>query len=310
MRLSGLVIGLAISTLTWTQPMWANCLVIDQLDKLHALQSRLARDPDTGLFATDIRQLRVIISGLSNADTLDAVDGNSFTGHGADFIRFLQNTNALLQSASLDDPQSIRPHFTRAVRANLSEVSTHLTGLRCNRQQIAVDAAAAAEGSSGGDSDAEDLAEVAETLSRLAEEVLQVRSLVVLVAIGLTASIVTPLLQKWLILRKRRAKRHNTAYETQYKWDEGTTQGMLIDINCYGSKLRHEEDRPVPQGASIEIAIGETWAEGSVVWSNTHYSGVQFKRLISLADVDIVRGKVAKKKASSKTQNGAAKGAV
>lgn len=310
MRRFGLAISLMISALWMGQPAYANCLVIDQLDKLQILQTRLARDPDTGLFSNDIRQLRAISAQLSNRDTLDAVDGNSFTGHGADFIRFLQNTKDLLQGASLYDPQSVRPHFTRSVRNNLGQVRDHLTGMRCNETQISVESAAASEGTSGGDSDAEDLADVAENLSALAEEVFQLRSLVILLAIGLGISIITPIIRRWLILRQRRAKRHNTTYPTQYNWENRIIQGMLIDINCHGTKLRHEKDNPLPIGTMIDLAICDEWSTCAVMWSNTHYSGLQFKSLISLKQVEEICASDDQKNTNPKTQNGAPRDAA
>ena len=309
-RRFGLAISLMIGTLWIGPPAYANCLVIDQLDKLQILQARLARDPDTGLFSNDIRQLRAISAGMSNRETLDAVDGNSFTGHGADFMRFLQNTKDLLQGASLHDPQSVRPHFTRAARNNLEQVRDHLTGLRCNDTQIAVESAAASQGTSGGDSDAEDLAEVAENISAIAEEVFQLRSLVIVLAVSIAISVITPIIRRWIILRRRREKRHNTTYPTQYDWENRTIDGMLIDINCHGTKLRHEKDNPLPIGTTIDLVICGEQTTGTVVWSNTHYSGLQFKNLISLKQVDEICAATDEKTASPKTQNGAPKDAA
>lgn len=302
--------GLLICLLGWGQQMHANCLVIDQLDKLHAIQSRLARNPDTGLFSTDIRQLRAIRRELSNRGTLDAVDGNSFTGPGADFMRFLQNTQSLLQSASLDDPNSVRQHFNQSARDNLRRIRGHLTGLRCNDDQIAVDSAAAAQGTSGGNSDAEDLAEVAETLAALAEEVFQIRTLFIALLIAGITIVSVPIIRRWMILRLRRAKRHNITYQTRYRWDDRQVQGMLIDVNCYGAKLRHEPDNPIPQGTTISIEICDVWTEGTVMWGNMHYSGVQFRHTIRLTDVDTMRLQGDPNKAPAEMQNGAPKDAA
>ncbi len=311
MRRFGLAITLAMNTIWVGQPAQADCLVIDQLDKLHTLQSRLARDPDTALFANDIRQLRVISRSLANGDAVGAVDGNSFTGPGADIVRFLENTKTLLQRASLHDPQSVRPHFTRSVRNNLQEVATHLTALRCNDTQIAVDTATASqEGTSGGDRDAEDLAEVAETLSAIAEEVFQLRSLAIVIAIGVITSITAPIIKRWIVLRRRRAKRHNTTYAMQYLWNDRTIPGVLIDINCHGTKLRHEKDNPIPIGENIKLQICGEWSTGTVMWSNAHYSGVQFNRIIGLTEVKTICTQSEQIKRASQTRNGAPKDAA
>ena len=306
LRRLGLAIRFAICTLGAGLPAHANCLLIDELDKLHIIQSRLANDPATGLFATDIRQLRVISSGISNRAAVDAVEGNSFTGHGADVVRFLQETQLLLQRASLDDPQSVRGHFNRETRANLARVGTHLTDLRCRSDQIAIDAQIAAERGTGGSSDAEDLAEVTETLNGLADEVFQLRSLLILILVVTGTSLIMPLVRHRLILRRRRAKRHNITYPTHYLHDDRKIEGMLIDINCHGTKLRHETDNPLAKGVQVDIEVCDAFISGTVMWSNAHYSGIQFRNLISLAEVEILR----KTEPTPKTKNGAPKDAA
>ncbi len=273
-----------------TRAAFADCLIIDQLDQMHGLQTRLARNPSTVLFTDDIRQLRSMSSGLNNRDTLAAVNGNAFTGKGATFIRFLQNTQALLQSTSMDDPYSVRPHFTPAVRQNLENIRVHLPDLRCKVEQITVEKAVASDRDFNGDddSDSEDLQEVQQALSSLAAEVVRPRNLILtIVSIGLVM-LILPMIRHWLILRKRQAKRHNTTFVTDYRAENVTTEGMLIDINCYGTKLRHSRDSPHAKGMTLEISLLGEWINGSVMWSNTHYSGVQFKKLISLAEVSAI----------------------
>ena len=302
----GLAVSLAISTLGAGSVVHADCVVIDQLDKLQIIQARLARDPDTALFAADIRQIRKMSAGLTNSAALDAVDGNGFVGPGADVLRFLQNTQALLQRVSLDDPHSVRPHFDAKIRENLAQVAAHLTSIRCNETQIAVELANAVGRGSGGSSDAEDLAKVAETLDRLADNVFQLRTLLIIALVGAGLSVGLPLLRRYVVLRRRREKRHNTTYATRYIWDDRKIDGMLIDINCHGTKLRHEADNPLPEGVSLEIEVCSTWIEGTVRWSNAHYSGVQFRKSIALSDVEVV----CSTEQRPKTQNGAPKDAA
>ena len=287
-RRLGLSVSLAIGTLVAAPSALADCALINQLDKLHIIQSRLARDPDTALFATDIRQLRTISAGISDRATLEAVEGNRFTGHGAAFLHFLQNTQSLLQFTSLDDPQSVHRHFSRPTRDNLALIGDNLITLRCNETQIAVDAAIAAERGAGGNSDAEDLAKVEDTLTRLAGEVLRPRTAIILLLLAGVTALALPLVKRWIVLRQRRAKRHNTIYSTQYLSKKHKINGTLIDINCHGAKLRHEMDSPLPKGQAVEIAICDQWIEGHVMWSNAHYSGVQFRKTLSLSDVAAV----------------------
>ncbi len=286
----------------------ADCIVIDRLDNLQIIQARLARDPNTALFATDIRQLRALSAGLGDRAVLDAVGGNRFTGPGADFVSFLDDTQDLLQRVSLDDPQSVRPHFTASKRASLATIRTHLHPLRCtdNDLETARSSAAANTGTGGEGSDAEDLAEVAETLSALADEVFRWRTLVIVATVGTMIAIAVPILRNWLLLRQRKAKRHNTRHITNYQWNNRIIEGMLVDINCFGAKLKHEKDNPIPVGTPIEVRIDDGDIIGTVMWSNANYSGVQFRKSITLEAVAFVRASVDRKQ----KQNGAPRDAA
>ncbi len=272
----------------------ANCAVIDQLDKLHTIQARLANTPDTGLFMTDIRQLRAIMGDLSNRDALDAVEGNAIAGRGAQVVRFLTNTQDLLSSVSLDEPNRVRVHFTNRVRRNMDQISDHLTDLRCTRDQVNIAQAALTQTEGSGDSDAEDLADVMETLSRVSEELVKPRNILLIISLIGAGFLIVPLIRKWLILRKRRAKRHTTNYATQYRNDQITAAGSLLDINCFGTKLARAQDHVLEMGETVEVSVDDIWIKGTVVWSNTHYSGIMFRRAIDLSEVALVIAKSAK----------------
>jgi len=307
MRHFSLMIALAFVLLGFSRPAHANCMIIDQLDKLHILQTRLANNPDTALFRFDIRQLRTISSTISNRSTLEAVTGNAIMGKGASFVRFLQNTQNLLQGSSLDDPYSVRSHFTRAARQNLQDIGGYLTDLRCTDTQIEVDQARAAAAPARGNSDAEDLEEVAEAIREVVQEVFQWRTLLIVAIFAIVISTAVPLIQRWLILRLRRAKRHNTNYATQYRWEERAINGMLMDINCYGTKLRHEAGNPLSKGNDVDICLEGDWISGTIMWSNVHYSGVKFSETIDLTQVHAI---CIAEEGNFETQNGAPKDAV
>lgn len=288
MQQTALIGILAAALFMGTDRLHANCLVIDKIDRLYTIQSRLARDPDTVLFATDLRLLRITLRSLSNTAALEAVDGNALFGRGADIVRMLQQTQALLESVSVDDPHSIRPHFQGSSRRTLTAVGDHLHDLRCTREQINIDRAAnAAEATAPATTtDAEDLAQVMRALGSFRQEVLRPRNLIgLLLTIGAVFAL-APIVKRWLILRRRRARRHPANYATRYRRDVHEIAGSLLDINCYGTKLARPKDENLQVGDGIEIAIEESWVSGKVVWSNRHYSGVQFKRAIGLGEVN------------------------
>ena len=278
---------LAAALLMGADRLHANCMVIDNINRLYTIQSRLARDPDTGLFETDLRLLRVTLRSLNSTAALEAVDGSALFERGADIVRMLEQTQALLDSASLDDPDSVRPHFQGSARRTLAAVGDHLHDLRCTSEQISIDrAAAAAEATAPATAtDEEELAQVLQALGTFGQEALRPRNLIgLLLTIGAGVA-VAPIVKRWLILRRRWAKRHPANYATRYRKDELTIKSHLLDINCYGTKLARPKDQKLEVGDGIEIAIEDSWIAGRVIWSNQHYSGVQFKRAIGLGEV-------------------------
>jgi len=275
------------STLTAGSMANADCVLIDRLDQLHTIQSRLVRSPDAGLFATDLRQLRGISAEISDRDVLDAIDGNRARGRGADFMRFLQDIQGVLQQASFDDPQSIRHQITPETFATLDSIANHLKDLRCTPDQIAIGAATAAARSPTSDSDAEDLAEIFENLIRFAKEALRPRNLFIAVTTAIIVAWALPHFQNWRRLLRRKAKRHNIQYLTQYKWAGHRYTGTLVDISCHGTKLKHDAEMPPPLRTIVGMTIGDDLIEGTVIWNNMHYSGVQFRKAVSLATVKL-----------------------
>ena len=287
MRLIRKMASFALILVLWTASASANCAIIDRLDQLHTLQMRLLQNPNSGLFSSDIRQIRVLSKNFSGTAAAEAVDGNTFVGVGARMAAFVQNTQALLRISSLDDPNSVRRHFTPAVRRNLTDVGDDLGSLRCDLTEIRADAADALPVIEGDtNSDEEDLAEVAETLTTIADEVLQWRSLAILVATITALSVVIPAFRRWRLMRKRKAKRHNTSFDVKYKAKDDTAMvGTLLDINCHGTKLQHNAPEPQETGSQVHISLDEAWVSGTVKWSNNFYSGVKFDKQITLGQV-------------------------
>jgi hypothetical protein len=307
MRQIQFICATVVTLLGFSQQAHADCAIIDQLDKLYILQTRLANNPDTALFRDDIRQLRMISQNISNQDAVRAVDGNAIIGKGAGFVQFLENTQSLLRGTSLDDPFSVQSHFTRSARQNLQNIGGYLTDLRCTDTQIALDRAQRAADPTRSNSDAEDLQEVAEVLKQLMAEIFRWRTLVIVVVLSITCAVAIPQIRRWVLIRRRRAKRHSTSYPTHYTWAERTCSGTLVDINCHGTKLQHEAGNPLPLGALLEVAINGEMTAGAVKWSNVHYSGVQFDTSIDLEQVYAI---CAAASSLATTQNGAPRDAV
>jgi hypothetical protein len=117
------------------EPAAADCLVRSKLDEMHQLQMRMVHNSNAVFFGDEIRRLRVLSDGLGTPEVLRAVNGSRWVGHGAAFRQFLDNTNRLLVRASLDDPQSVRPHFDTKTQQNLQAIGGHMNSLRCTANQ-------------------------------------------------------------------------------------------------------------------------------------------------------------------------------
>lgn len=298
--------SLAICTVGAGRAVSADCAVFDQLEMLHVMQTRLARNPDTVLFQTDIDQLQALSSTINSREVLEAIKGFNAPHIEVDFLRFIQNTRLLLQRASPEDPQTVRPHFDSETRQNLWRVGTHLNNTGCNAPQFSHGAPNTGEPPHDETDDGSDMQEVVETIRRIADKVLRPQTLLLFVLLGTSAPLAVTLFRRRQRAQRRRAKRHSVSYATQYMAGKHQNNGVLIDINCFGSKLRREAENPLSQGENVQIEICDKWIGGTAMWSNAHYSGIKFHKPIPMADVE----SVCASKAPLKTKNGAPKDAV
>lgn len=275
------------------RPAAANCFVLAQVDQMHQLQLGLLHDADTPFFRDDVRRLRTLAGGLSTPQILRAVDGGNWTGHGADFRRFLANTLVLLDMASLDDPASVKPHFSAPVRANLQRVGSHIAGLRCTPDQImaARDALLAANQTS--------------PLPPPVPPALFWSAILLLLIWG-----ARQLLRLRIVRHRRRSTRHPLRYSTRGWWDDNIEPITLLDINRTGTRLRHRSGRPLPKGAQVDLDIQRKWTKGIIVWSDEESSGVLFQDRLTFGKVNRLRQEDAPQKRQRQKQNGAPKDAI
>lgn len=288
MRLTIIALMFVAASSTQAQTTPEDCLIIDGLDTLHAVQTRLSRNHNQFMFQTDIRIIRAEFSMLSERDTLIAVDSSRFSSKGSAFINLLRNTETLLQGVSLDDPDGIQPHFTPDVRANLTAVGQQLATVRCTGAEVRLarrDAQARASSRAEDDGEPDDAAEI---LREAAEELINFTNLFIFIGLA-TATVLGRRLIRYLVKRKkRRAKRHTVIYASEYGTEDGMSEGVMIDINCFGCKLRHSEDAPISEGVVVRLQIEQETVEGVVIWTNIHYAGIQFKRPLSLETVKAI----------------------
>ncbi len=278
----------------------ANCAVIDAVDNLHAVQSRLARDTLSPMYVSDIRFLRAQLSVIADRQVETAVGAGPLTGKGATFARFMRNTRALVQRASIDDSLQVRVFFNNPeVQADLQAVGIFLGDMRCTESQIAADAATARP-------DSDDSA--AEVLRNAAKEVLDPTNILVVSTIIIAGIAGTKVISAWIALRRRRTKRHPAKFETTYMINDQTKYGVLHDISGYGAKLAQDTATPLTEKSAISILIFDEWIAGTVQWSNSHYSGINFKTTLKQNIVRKVSKNVTARETGKTQKNGARRG--
>lgn len=284
-----------VALLVGAQTATADCLVRARLDQMQQVQVRLVQNPNALFFRDDIRRLRTLSDGLGTPEVLRAVAGNHWVGHGPAFRRFLENTNRLLRRASLDDPQSVRPHFDARTQQNLREVAGYMGELRCTAAQISSARIA--------------VSQPQDTTTQNAPVNIPT-GLILAAAVLLGIAALRLSLQIPLLLQRGRAKRFKLNYATRFWWNNHMNTALLLDINHNGTRLRHRADKPLPPGAELDIAIDKDWTTGTIVWSDKSESGVHFMADLRHATMEKVCAVADNEKTNPTTPNGAPKDAV
>ena len=108
----------------------------------------------------------------------------------------------------------------------------------------------------------------------------QVISLAMVVLCGLMVKLVVKRRQVWL----RRSYRFPVNKRVQFSISDITVDGVILDVSCFGVKLRHN-GAIGPQQKSIDIWLLEEIHTGRIAWVNRHYAGVLFDNRLRLTDV-------------------------
>lgn len=125
--------------LIWIASMThANCGVIDTLDKLHSVETRLSHNPNSPLFTSDIRFLTSQARQLSGSSVTEGLGASPISDKGTAFLYFIYYAKKLALEVSVDDPSTAMRHFQNpVVRENITDVGTFLTEMRCSESEIA-----------------------------------------------------------------------------------------------------------------------------------------------------------------------------
>ncbi|MCG3266415.1 hypothetical protein [Yoonia sp. I 8.24] len=116
----------------------ANCGVIDTLDKLHSVETRLMRNPNSPLYSSEIRYLSNQARQLSGASVTDGLQAGPSTDKGAAFLYFIYYAKKLALEVSIDEPATATRILQHpAVSANHTSVGVYLGDMRCSAAEIA-----------------------------------------------------------------------------------------------------------------------------------------------------------------------------
>lgn len=84
---------------------------------------------------------------------------------------------------------------------------------------------------------------------------------------------------RWLQRRhRRRAARFGCHLQTHVELGGATHPAVILDISRLGCKLA--TSAAPPSGARLSLALGSQQVRGSVAWSNSHYVGVVFDKVL------------------------------
>jgi hypothetical protein len=127
------------SLLIWTaSTAHANCGVIDTLDKLHAVEVRLMRNPNSPLFTSEIRYLTHQARQLSGESITEGLGASPVTDKGATFLYFVYYAKKIALEVSVDEPATALRHLLNpTVSENIASVGTYLGDMRCSETEIA-----------------------------------------------------------------------------------------------------------------------------------------------------------------------------
>jgi len=122
----------------------------------------------------------------------------------------------------------------------------------------------------------------ANTLSQ--SESLPIGEISVIATVSLLAlAAIFTLLDRREKLKKRRWKRHACSLECVTRCADGFHLAQVVDISQVGAKLRI--DCTCQPGERIDIGLSGTEYAAKVIWHNSNFAGIAFRRRISLAQL-------------------------
>ncbi|SFR41682.1 hypothetical protein SAMN04488005_1678 [Yoonia tamlensis] len=116
----------------------ANCAVINTIDNLHSVETRLLHNPNSPLFISEIRYLTSQARQLSGSSITEGIGANPMSEKGAALLYFIYYAKKLTLEVSIDEPNTAMRHLQNPqVLENMATVGTYLNSMRCTEAQIA-----------------------------------------------------------------------------------------------------------------------------------------------------------------------------
>lgn len=290
----------------------ADCAVIDQLDRLHSLQAQFAINPSATVYPSDLRFLRNQSQSLSERQMLDAIGAPGFSAQGASFSRFLRDTKRITQIMARGDLEKFERHYSSAtVREAIQSVGRFLPDLICHSAFDHAKGGTTIE-SSGARASGSTEDNAVQLLRHAAKQVTKPTTLLSLAFAATSVIIGRRFWQSYKQWKGRRAHRFPANYATSLTIDAKQHDSMVIDISAKGAKLSFEQETPLGAKDRIKIFLDDRAVPAKVVWCNTHYVGVAFRRTIPLSLVATLRLNLEDEtqEFAPEQENGAATGAA
>ena len=273
-------------TVFWASTAAGNCRVINTLDNLHAVETRLMNNLHSPLFTSEIQYLKNQTDQITYSVMLNSIETGSFSLKGATFLRFMNNARTLSARVSIDDPTTAAYFFSqRSVQRNIENVGAYLDQMRCTPSEVAaanfieVDASA-----------------LQSEKSYIAREHLQnlltLQNIFIFTGLLSTLTIALIFSQHDIRFKTRGFLRYKIDYTTTIKLDDSIKVCTVNNISRSGARVKLDSNSPFTQGVKIAILLEKNWTETTIAWNRATELGLKFDKPLSRKAFRNFRGSI------------------
>lgn len=277
MRISPLILLIALCILPLRALAEVNCSVFDAIERIQFAQMRLSVAGDTVFASRDVPLIHSEVSRLDGDQINSAHDGKLSALDVTTLSFYIADAQLLSNFLKTRNLKLVQSYFERPSFAQKQEVVARiLPRLQCNPHT--------ATGTSNGTQRVTTSIKQNTPARKItfAGSAATLAAVVIFIALSQRAYI---LLTNWKNRRNRRSKRFHCHIETQITYGAISRRAVILDMSCNGVKIQVDLETHEPV---VEIWIINAWHKGKVSWHNPHYLGVRFDTPLRSAFVQAI----------------------